>query len=78
MQIVTSDDVVDSINAWCSDRYAPVISGLEKGMAIKLSTNEWNKKTPINYYFLGKYNRNGKKVVSVRKVGPKDYLVIKL
>ena len=77
MQIVSRREVEECLSAQRDGKYIHIIENLEPGMAIRLNAGEWDRRTPINYYFLKAFNK-GKKVVSVRQVGPRDYLVIKL
>lgn len=77
MELLNSEEVKKCLYQTDVRKYSQLIGSMEAGTALRINQNEFNKRTPIPYYFL-KYNRNGKKVVSVRKIGPKDYLVIKL
>jgi hypothetical protein len=76
VQIVSRQDVQDTLTAKQAGEYSPIIEKMSSGEAIRIHCGEWKKRTPVPFYFLGKYNR-GKKTVSVRKVGS-YYFVIKL
>lgn len=77
MEIICAQEVEKAIRTNTAGEYSSAISQLEKGAALKLRFSEWRRKTPPSYYFLSKYNKGGKKIVSVRRI--KDYfLVIKI
>ena len=76
MEIVNKEQVRRLLKAKEEGEFTSIINQLEKGGALCISTQEWQKRTPIPYYFLGKYNR-GQKIVSVLRFG-QLYYVIKL
>ena len=76
MVIVNQDEVQKCLAAQKAGLYSEVLERMERGMALRFGPGEWQMRTPLPLYFLGKYNR-GKKTVSVRKVG-QDWLVVNL
>jgi hypothetical protein len=74
MQVVTKEKVESMIKARRQGEFTPIINQLEKGGALCISPNEWKKRTPIPYYFLGKFNR-GQKTVSVLRHGDYYYVI---
>ena len=77
MVIVNQDEVQKCLAAQKAGLYSEVLERMEQGMALRFGPGEWKMRTPLNLYFLGKYNRGGMKNVSVRRVG-QDWLVVKL
>ncbi len=78
MEVLSKENVSAAIKQKEKRWFTDVFEALESGTAIRLSIGEWHYRTPISYYFLNRYNRNGKKIVSVRKLNRIEYLVIKL
>ena len=76
MQVIERDEVQKCLAAQKAGLYSEVLERMEQGMALRFGPGEWQMRTPLPLYFLGKYNR-GRKTVSVRKVG-QDWLVVKL
>ena len=76
MEIITKEQVNQLIQCKKEGEFANAIRQLEKGAALCISPHEWKRRTPIPYYFLGKFNRS-RKVVSCQKVG-EFYFIIKL
>ena len=76
MQVVSKEEVTRQIEARREGEFTGAIRQLEKGGALCIALREWNRRTPIPNYFLGRYNRQ-QKTVSVLRVGD-YYYVIKL
>lgn len=76
MEIIHKHEVQKCFAAQKAGLYSEVLEKMEQGMALRFRPGEWKMRTPLNLYFLGKYNR-GRKTVSVRKIG-QDWLVVKL
>ena len=54
--------------------FTSIIQKLEKGAALCIAPQEWNRRTSIPYYFYGKFNR-GQKTVRVLKLGDYYYVI---
>ena len=74
MKTVTKEKIDQLIKSKNEGPYTSIIQQLEKGAALCIEPQEWNKRTSIPYYFHGKFNR-GQKTVRVLKLGGYYYVI---